>query len=168
MTAAGLRTKFVDGHHDEPAEVASRFVAALKSGPAVTGVVAANDDIAVAIIGELGGRVPSEVSIVGFDDIATASKIRPRLDTIAVDKAAMGRSPSRMLVHRINHPDDPAFTAVQPVDLVVRDSTICSIRPTSVVRWPARRRTSRISAGSRCSPGAPIGSSSASPDRVTR
>jgi DNA-binding LacI/PurR family transcriptional regulator len=91
--------------------------------PIDTGVVAANDDIAVAIIGELGGRVPSEVSVVGFDDIATASKIRPRLDTIAVDKPAMGRLAVALLVHRVNHPDDPAFTAVQPVEFVARDST---------------------------------------------
>ena len=93
------------------------------SDPRITGVVAANDDIAVAIIGELGGRVPSEVSVVGFDDIATASKIRPRLDTIAVDKPAMGRLAVALLVHRINHPDDPAFTAVQPVELVARESS---------------------------------------------
>ena len=122
MAAAGLPTRFVDGHHDEPGDVAERFLAALRSDPQITGVVAANDDIAVTIIGELGARVPAEVSVIGFDDIATASKIRPRLDTVAVDKAAMGRLAVAMLLHRVNHPRDPSFTAVQPVELVVRES----------------------------------------------
>lgn len=122
MAAAGLEPLFVDGHHDEPSGVTARLIAELDRVPDITGVIAANDEVAVTILGELAPLVPSRLSMIGFDDIDAASKVRPRLDTVAVDKQSMGRLAVAMLVHRVSYPDDPAFTAVQPVRLVVRDS----------------------------------------------
>jgi Bacterial regulatory proteins, lacI family len=110
----------------------------------------------------------------------TASKIRPRLDTIAVDKPAMGRLAVALLVHRINHPTTrrsqrcnpsnwwPERAPARRRDPAGDRITIGSRCRTSVVRWPARRHTSRISAESSCSPDAPIENSSASPDRATK
>ena len=122
MAAAGLEPLFVDGHHDEPSGVTARLISELDRVPDITGVIAANDEVAVTILGELAPLVPSRLSMIGFDDIDAASKVRPRLDTVAVDKQSMGRLAVAMLVHRVSYPDDPAFTAVQPVSLVVRDS----------------------------------------------
>ena len=123
MAAAGLDPIFVDGHHDEPDVVAAKLRAALVERPEITGVVAANDTVALAILADMPARVPDELSVVGFDDIEAASLVRPRLDTIAVDKPAMGRLAVSLLQHRIDHPDDPPFVAIQPVRLVVRQSS---------------------------------------------
>ncbi len=75
------------------------------------------------MLAELPARVPGELSIVGFDDIEASSLVRPRLDTVAVDKPAMGRLAVSLLRHRMDHPDDPAFVAIQPAHLVVRNSS---------------------------------------------
>jgi len=85
--------------------------------------VSANDEVALAILAELGDRIPHDVSLVGFDDIEAASLVRQRLDTVSVDKLAMGRLAVSMLVHRMRHPHDPAFVAMQPARLVVRSSS---------------------------------------------
>lgn len=123
MAEAELDPLFVDGHHDECEGIAGDVRAALARWPDVTGLVAANDEIALALLGEIGVAVPEEVSIVGFDDIEASSLVRPRLDTVSVDKPAMGRLAVSLLLHLMEHPDDPPFVATQPARLVVRAST---------------------------------------------
>ena len=85
--------------------------------------------MAIELLGHLRDRVPHEVSLVGFDGIEAAAKIRPRLDTVAVDKRAMGALAVSVLRHRIVHPREPAFTAVQRTSLVVRETTGPPPRP---------------------------------------
>ena len=88
-------------------------------------MVAASDAIAIAILGELGAPgvpVPAAISLIGFDDVEAARLVRPRLTTVTVNKAAMGRLATSMLFHRMDHPDDPPFTVVQRARLVHRDS----------------------------------------------
>ena len=124
MAAAGLPTQYVDGHHAEIDEFARRAAATIRRD-GITGVVAANDQFAIALIAELaniGMAVPDAVSVIGFDDIEAASLVRPRLDTVAIDKPAMGRLAVSLLQHRIAYPNDRAFTAVQHGRLIHRES----------------------------------------------
>ncbi len=123
MAAARLEPRFIDGHHDHPDPCVEEAVNTLGRRGAPTAFVAANDDVAIEILGHLRDRVPREVSLVGFDGIDAAAKVRPRLDTVAVDKQAMGRLAVSLLRHRIAHPQDPAFTAVQRTAPVVRETT---------------------------------------------
>jgi LacI family transcriptional regulator len=123
MRAAGLEPRFVDGHHDAPDPCVTAAVASLGEPDPPTAFVGANDDVALNLLAELRDRVPQEVSVVGFDDVAAASFVRPRLDTVAIDKRAMGRLAVSLLRHRIAHIADPVFTVTQRAELVVRESS---------------------------------------------
>jgi len=128
VAAAGLPAYMVDGPHDQPHMIAAQVALELERNPDISAIFAVNDDVAIAIIGAMGSEIPSRLSLVGFDDIAAARVIHPRLDTVAVDKQALGRFALTLAAHRIRHPDDPPVTATLPASLVVRDSS--AIPPT--------------------------------------
>lgn len=71
-----------------------------------------------------GIRIPNDVSIVGFDDIAVATYVRPQLTTVHQDTQAMGTLAAKTLVHLIEREDlrTPQHY-VLPTELVVRQST---------------------------------------------
>lgn len=123
MRSADLVPNFVESHHDDPAACATAAATALGLDQSTTALVAANDEVAIAILGKLRGRVPDQVSLAGFDDIDSAALVHPALDTVAVDKRAMGRLAVSLLRHRMSNPNDPAFTVTQRASLVVRDSS---------------------------------------------
>ena len=71
---------------------------------------------------ELGIRIPDEVSVVGFDDIALAAFTNPALTTVAQDKYAMGRLAVETIA-RLRSGEAVKGNQVLPVHLVVRRST---------------------------------------------
>ena len=76
---------------------------------------------------DAGLRVPEDVSVVGFDDIQNAAYHNPRLTTVRQPLREMGRTAARVLLERINAPDQRndkagSFVIVDP-ELIVRDST---------------------------------------------
>lgn len=107
-----------------------------------TAVFAANDLSAIgalAALEEQGLRVPSEVSVVGFDDIRLSSYIRPRLTTVRQDIFQLGARAAEILIDQFT--SDTAVGVLQeimPVDLVVRESTA----PPGLVSVRQRRGTS--------------------------
>lgn len=126
MTAAGLDHLFIDGYHDDGPTLRSDVAAAVRADRTITAIVCANDTSALACADEIqneGLLVPGDVSVVGFDDIDAAARVRPALTTVAVDKPAMGRVAVSMLRHRIDHPDDPPVQVAQQTRLVLRNST---------------------------------------------
>lgn len=85
--------------------------ALLALDPPVTAVFCANDYMAIGMIGRLneaGLRVPDDVSVVGFDDIAMARYLSPTLTTVHVDTAELGaravRRMAEILAGRSNAP----------------------------------------------------------------
>ncbi|MFE5335639.1 LacI family DNA-binding transcriptional regulator [Isoptericola sp. NPDC056573] len=102
----------------------------------VTAVVAFNDLMALGMLGrfrERGVKVPDDVSVVGFDDVAVATLVSPALTTIRVPRTRLGRRAVDLLVGELGSEDPPARVdagarpgpAVDrlPVELVVRGST---------------------------------------------
>lgn len=96
----------------------------LDRGMAVDVVFAVTDVMAVGAIAALrdqGHRVPRDVSIAGFDGIATLRDVEPPLTTVVFPLAAMGRRALELAL------DGPAGAepAVSPVtgEVVVRAST---------------------------------------------
>ncbi len=92
-----------------------------------TAVVAHNDIIAIGAMkafSEVGLEVPADISIVGFDDIALASYVRPPLTTVSNPKHQMGQVAAEVLLRLLSHEavGSPEVTAL-PVHLVVRGST---------------------------------------------
>jgi LacI family transcriptional regulator len=76
---------------------------------------------------EGGVRVPEDVAIAGFDDIAIASYLTPRLTTVRVDAYRLGERATQLLLEALEDPQAPGSAApiheVLAATLVVRDST---------------------------------------------
>ena len=90
------------------------------------GVFCYNDLIAIGTLvacRQLGLRVPQDVAIVGFDDIAMAALVDPGLSTIRVRQVEMGRFAGRLLLDRLSSGNSTVDYVTVPVELVVRRST---------------------------------------------
>ena len=80
-----------------------------------------NDFIAVGALDaaiEAGLRVPEDFAIVGFDDLPCALMTNPRLATMRVDRAALGREAIGLMVARFRDRDAQARQichGVQPI-----------------------------------------------------
>jgi LacI family transcriptional regulator len=76
----------------------------LERAPNVTAFLCHNDLTAIGAVRALrrvGWRVPEDMSVVGFDDVALASLVEPPLTTIAQDKDTMGRWAVKRLLELI-------------------------------------------------------------------
>jgi LacI family transcriptional regulator len=112
-----------DFQYESGHRAALRFLA-LPQPP--TAVFACNDLMAVgALTAALrqGCRVPADLSVVGFDDVALASFVYPLLTTVAQPKYEMGVIATTMLLERIKHPAMPPRRQLLETRLVVREST---------------------------------------------
>lgn len=100
-----------------------------------TAVLCGNDTMALGVIRRATERcvaVPGELSVVGFDDIATSAKVTPALTTVRVDKRTLGLETVRRLrlcimdrSHRLPAPAQrrgPVRSLV-PTRLICREST---------------------------------------------
>ena len=124
----------VDGDaHVAGGEAAGRLL--MEREPETTAIVCYNDLTAIGVLRALrssGRRVPTDVSVVGFDDIPLASYLDPPLTTIAQQTAVMGRWGVDQLLGRIagREPDSteplrssPGPPIILPVRLVIRGTT---------------------------------------------
>jgi DNA-binding LacI/PurR family transcriptional regulator len=96
--------------------------AILESG--ATTVLAANDLMAIGLIQtclQAGVRIPGDLSVVGFDDIPTASYLAPQLSTVRQPGREIGRAAMAALLSQLagHTPDDRLLL---PTQLVVRDT----------------------------------------------
>jgi DNA-binding LacI/PurR family transcriptional regulator len=90
-----------------------------------TAVMYANDLMAVAGISaaaRAGLRVPDDLSIVGFDDVAAAAHVHPPLTTVSQDAVSWGRTATQTLLDAVEHGADHDVE-LPPARLVVREST---------------------------------------------
>jgi DNA-binding LacI/PurR family transcriptional regulator len=79
---------------------------------------------AMSAIRDHGLSVPGDVSIVGFDDIISASFQAPKLTTVRQPLREMGIEGARTLLERIKFPEkDFAAEIMMQPELVVREST---------------------------------------------
>ena len=100
----------------------------LESKEKFTALFAFNDISAIGAIGALRDarlEVPKDVSVVGFDDIQSASFQNPRLTTIRQPLRKMGVIAAETLLHRVARPEDDSYArqiVVEP-ELIVRESS---------------------------------------------
>ena len=87
----------------------------------------ANDHMAFAamdvIRGELGLRIPEDVSVIGYDDVPEASWAGYALTTIAQPVDAMVEAAATILFDQVKEKSVKRRAAVIPAELVVRAST---------------------------------------------
>lgn len=97
----------------------------LEAGYLPDAVVAVNDITAIGILNALfeqGVHVPSDMSLVGFDDIAFSSMVTPALTTIRQSVEKTAELAASILFGHIDHPDlIPVRETIEP-ELVVRSS----------------------------------------------
>lgn len=98
----------------------------LPEGP--TAVIAATDDLAAEVLDTaraVGVAVPEQLSVVGFDDVLTASLTVPKLTTVRQPLFEMGEQAAHLLIERIEAGGaaiaDPAH--ILAPELIVRAST---------------------------------------------
>lgn len=94
--------------------------------PDATAVFAANDQMALGVLRgmhESGRSVPSQVSVVGFDDMPESDSFWPPLTTVHQEFDAVGRRAVEILLAEIEGGAVEASTTMVPTRLVVRGST---------------------------------------------
>ncbi|MGK5629611.1 LacI family DNA-binding transcriptional regulator [Streptomyces sp. URMC 123] len=93
-------------------------------GPRPTAIVCDGDVLAAGAckaLRRLGLRVPEDVSVTGFDDLALATAVEPELTTVRLPAEEVGERGMAALLAVLD--GRPAPGAALPVELVVRDST---------------------------------------------
>ncbi|MBY5592027.1 LacI family transcriptional regulator [Rhizobium leguminosarum] len=99
-------------------EAHERTAAALAENAGFTAAFCMNDFIAVGVleaVTEAGLRVPEDFAIVGFDDLPCALMTNPRLSTMRVDRAALGREAVSLMLARFRNRTAPARHICQAV-----------------------------------------------------
>jgi LacI family transcriptional regulator len=92
-------------------------------------VVCANDQMAIGVLRAFaagGVRVPEDVAVVGFDDIALGSLYDPPLTTVYQPMRMLGERACGRLLDRIADPGLRPTVELLPTELVVRSSCGCS------------------------------------------
>ncbi len=90
-----------------------------------TAIFASNDVMAFGVmeaVRDAGLRIPSDISVIGFDNIAQASQVAPPLTTVAQPLEQLGREAVRMLLVRMNNPEQPIERSILPTTLIIRQS----------------------------------------------
>ena len=124
-----MRTELIvqlEGRDNTPKLGYPFAVQLLSRGQPFTALFAYNDIAAIGAIlafEEGGLRVPEDISVVGFDDIAIAVHNNPSLTTIRQPLQRMGEIAARTLLKRIEHHEDVSEVIHVEPEFVVRNST---------------------------------------------
>lgn len=89
-------------------------------------IVCGNDEIAVRLVGalkELGVRIPQDVAVVGFDDVACARQCVPPLTTVRQPSRQIAQALLKTLVFRMRSPNAPPQEIYLESPLVRRGTT---------------------------------------------
>ena len=132
LTPAQARVSVCQAYTEAQGEVAMQR--AMRSpGPRVTGVVAGNDLIALGALDALsaaGLDCPSDVSVVGFNDMPFVDRLQPPLTTVRLPLQRMGGLAADLLMTELESTgqQDAPTRALLGVDLIVRGSTAAPAR----------------------------------------
>jgi LacI family transcriptional regulator len=99
----------------------------IKNGVVMDGLVATSDPKAIVVmraLRDMGLNIPSDVSVIGMDNIEQSSYFEPQLTTMAQPFIEMGKLAAQKLIFRINDPEHavPVTDYLTP-ELIIRKST---------------------------------------------
>ena len=106
--------------------------ALLAEGRRPRAIVCGNDEMALGAMAALRAarlRIPADVAVTGFDDIAVARHVRPALTTVCQPMRELGEQSVRLLLARIADPAAPRQSVELPTRAVIRRSCGCRGRP---------------------------------------
>ncbi len=107
----------------ESGEKGADYLLSLKNPP--TAIMCANDSMAIGamkVIRERGYQIPSDISVVGFDDIKVASMVFPSLTTITAPVDRIAERSIGMLLAMIDGLDLDYQHVILPPKLIIRNS----------------------------------------------
>lgn len=129
MTSAGLEVRqewVVEGRYDvESGYQAMGMLMALSLAERPTAVFCCNDDMAIGAMkaaAEAGLQIPSDVSIVGFDDIGFSHYTNPPLTTVQRPIEQLSRMGARKILELIEEPQAGGELVLLDTRLVRRES----------------------------------------------
>lgn len=105
------------------------FFRYLETGKTPTALFCAHDGIAISVISELlrlGVRVPEDLSVVGFNDFASAMHMSPRLTTVRTPQVEMGAAMVRCIAERLSSEEArnrPSLRLALVSEIIEREST---------------------------------------------
>ncbi len=79
---------------------------------------------AMRALKEAGYRIPEDISMFGFDDVAVCEVCMPKLTTIRVNRKDIGGIAVDTLVRRIENPHDYCVSIQVSSEMIVRESVI--------------------------------------------
>ncbi|MFI8997991.1 LacI family DNA-binding transcriptional regulator [Streptomyces sp. NPDC053542] len=126
---AALRTE--TAALDVDAGLHAAHAALTAPGPRPTALVCDDDILAAGACKaarRLGLRVPEDVSVTGFDDLALATAVEPELTTVRLPAEEFGAAGMRALIDVLAGRPPVAPTTL-PVELITRGSTAAPPRP---------------------------------------
>ncbi len=89
---------------------------------------------ALQSIHEHGLAIPKDIAVVGFDDMPWVASIQPPLSVIAQPTFEMGTVAARLLIDRIQNPDNPIQRITLETQLIIRKSCGYPLDGTSSIR----------------------------------
>ena len=98
----------------------------LSRSPRVTAVIVINDLLAIGVLraaADLGLHIPSQLSVVSYDDITIANYFIPRLTTVSKDPVKFGQEAMKLILGRIQEPDRHFRKIKMPIRFIVRETT---------------------------------------------
>ncbi|WP_433766691.1 LacI family DNA-binding transcriptional regulator [Pseudomonas putida] len=100
--------------------------ATLLEGNPPSAIFAANDMIGIGVLraaAERNIRVPTELSVIGFDDIQMSRYVYPALTTVGQSILQLGEMAAGVLLRRIATPDLAIEQRIVTPSIVIREST---------------------------------------------
>ncbi|MCA9961760.1 MAG: LacI family DNA-binding transcriptional regulator [Anaerolineales bacterium] len=97
-----------------------------QSGSLPDAIFAQNDQMAVGVLRaarELGIKVPSQLAVIGVDDIPLAAYFEPPLTTLRQDFARIGQEAANLLIQAVEQPTGLHQHVQLSATLIVRQST---------------------------------------------
>ena len=100
----------------------------LDQGRKFDAIFAANDEMAIGtlrVLEEAGYRVPTDIALVGYDDINLSGMIRPSLSTVHQPMEEVGRLAAIRLIEQLEGKTTEIRQIELPTELVIRNSCGC-------------------------------------------
>jgi DNA-binding LacI/PurR family transcriptional regulator len=124
---AGIAAREEDLIEGDYSEASGRAVAQqlLQRPTLPQAIFAGNDEMAYGVLDvfrERGLRIPEDVALVGFDDLAIARVMSPALTTVRQPIVQLGATAAERLIALVEHQEVPETQTILPVTLSIRDS----------------------------------------------
>ncbi|RYB89195.1 LacI family transcriptional regulator [Nocardioides glacieisoli] len=111
----------------EEGRVAGERIAGLPRRSRPSAVFCANDLVALGLLQQVvstGQKVPEDLAIVGYDDIAFAASAAVPLTSVRQPRQSLGRTAAELLIDEVNNPEHLHQQVEFTPELIARTSTL--------------------------------------------